>query len=72
MVNGYLVNGESDAPSVEEQRAPANGWCELLRKVSECSVRVGLTSVHSQTQSRSEKMKHLRIEEIRERLGDWV
>jgi hypothetical protein len=25
----YLVNGESDAPAGEEQRAPANGWCEL-------------------------------------------
>jgi hypothetical protein len=27
----YWVNGESDAPAAEEQRAPANGWCELLR-----------------------------------------
>jgi hypothetical protein len=26
----YLVNGESDAPAAEEQRAPANGWCELV------------------------------------------
>lgn len=26
----YLVNGESDAPAGEEQRAPANGWCELV------------------------------------------
>jgi hypothetical protein len=25
----YLVNGESDAPAGEEQRAPANGWCDL-------------------------------------------
>ncbi len=25
----YLVNGESDAPAAEEQRAPANGWCDL-------------------------------------------
>jgi hypothetical protein len=25
----YLVNGESDAPAGEEQRAPANGWWEL-------------------------------------------
>lgn len=26
----YLTNGESDAPAGEEQRAPANGWCDLL------------------------------------------
>ena len=25
----YLVKGESDAPAAEEQRAPANGWCDL-------------------------------------------
>ena len=31
----YLVKGESDAPpEAEEQRAPANGWCDLLRMVS--------------------------------------
>jgi hypothetical protein len=29
----YLVNGESDAPAAEEQRAPANGWCDLLMSV---------------------------------------
>jgi hypothetical protein len=27
----YLVKGESDAPpEAAEQRAPANGWCDLL------------------------------------------
>lgn len=30
----YLVNGESDAPAGEEQRAPANGWCELVIKLA--------------------------------------
>ena len=30
----YLVKGESDAPAAEEQRAPANGWCDLLKIVS--------------------------------------
>jgi len=30
----YLVNGESDAPAAEEQRAPANGWCDLIEIVS--------------------------------------
>ena len=29
----YLVNGESDAPAAEEQRAPANGWCDELRRL---------------------------------------
>jgi hypothetical protein len=31
----YLVKGESDAPAAEEQRAPANGWCEL-KIISSC------------------------------------
>lgn len=27
----YLVSGECDAPAVEERRAPAKGWYELLQ-----------------------------------------
>jgi hypothetical protein len=32
----YLINGESDAPAAEEQRAPANGWCDLESMLAVC------------------------------------
>ena len=31
VVDVYFVKGESEAPAGEEQRAPANGWCDLGR-----------------------------------------
>ena len=73
----YLVNGESDAPAAEEQRAPANGWCDLETLLGD-GFREGETEVLCRGEHMAirgipgEVTGILRVEEIGKRLDDWV
>ena len=75
----YLVKGESDAPAAEEQRAPANGWCDL-KVISSCfegeddEVKCAIRNVQIETSTCGnvgKTVRNLRIEKIGKRLDDW-
>ena len=64
---------------MEEQRAPANGWCDL--KVMSSCLKVGMVKLKgamcnvqvetSMCEHGGKTVKNLRIEKIGKRLDDW-